>query len=293
MPEEGSYLLVDVGFSKEKQPYATFLKDDAFVTLFPLGQTMTLTFDTAQHFCSGWRDIATGERFPCPDRHIVDPKYEQCPACQNRTGFNPAFYHATSISKQQEERNLKPHFLYLAHFGKGIVKVGISFAARGHGRLLEQGARAALILDTFPSAHIARQYEAEIARLPGIVETLQLRKKTDLAAIPYDTHHASRELLGVKEIIEKTLGKTFVSSEILTFDQHFFPSNTPDLSNSFDCTAYNLVSGTSIGALGSLFFFHQQDTPLFLPLKKYIGYQVALSYSERQIELPARQTSLF
>src|SRR5690349_6321107 len=98
--------------------------------------------------------MRSSKSYVCPDQVMIDKKFDVCPTCQQRTGFNPAFYHASSVSSQQEERNLEPHLLYLAHFGKGIVKVGISHAARNRSRLLEQGARSAIVLDIFPTAHI-------------------------------------------------------------------------------------------------------------------------------------------
>lgn len=293
MPEAGKYLLICVGFSKEKQPFISLQKDAQIISFSPLNKALTLDFDLDERYCTGWRDLASGEQHPCPDQHIVDKKYEQCPACQNRTGFNPAFYHATSVSKQQEQRNLEPHFLYLAHFGKNVTKVGISYAGRGHSRLLEQGARTAIILETFPTAHIARQYEAQIAALPGIAETIQPRKKIELLGEAYDPTIGARELLNMQTSLEKTLGKEFAKNGPVHLDQHYFPTRTPKLSDGFDCTPLGKTSGIMIGALGSLFFFDQQETPLFLPMKKYVGYQLSLSYTLTPVELPARQISLF
>lgn len=293
MPGEGQYLLSNVGFSLSEQPYLSLQKDDAFADFEPLGKTLTLRFDTSQRYCIGWGDMTTGERFVCPDHSMVDSKYEQCAACQQRTGFNPAFYHATSVSKQQEERNLQPHILYLAHFGPGIVKVGISYAARGNSRLLEQGARSALVLETFPSAHIARQYEAKIAALPGIAETIQLRKKIAAMEQPYDSTAAKDELFAVRDIIQRAIGAAFSTDTILSLDSLFFPSGLPKFNDAFDCNEMSVISGKTLGMLGSLLFCQQQDTPLFFPLKKYIGYYVDLSHVETTIPLPARQTSLF
>lgn len=294
MPEAGMYLLSNAGFTKDEKPYISLQNKNNFIDhLVVPASTVSLLFDTTERFCIGWGDITTGERFACPDTAKLDPKYEQCSACQKRTGFNPAFYHASSVSKQQEARNLQPHILYLAYFGNGVTKVGISLAARGKSRLLEQGARSAIILDTFPSAHIARQYEAKIAAMPGIAETVLLRKKIETMQHSYDPHTASSKLLKTKDDIEKTLGTQFTNSEVLHFDSVYFPTSTPNFSDAFDCTGHNIISGETIGALGTLLFCYQQDTPLFLPLKKYIGYRVELSYSPIAITLPARQISLF
>lgn len=293
VPEVGNYLFTHVGFSKNEKP-TLFLQRDSEITPFePLGRVITLKFDTSTHFCTGWYDMRSGESHVCPDNITVDEKYEQCPACQKRTGFNPAFYHAASVSEQQEERNQEPHFLYLTHFGPGIIKVGISHAARGNARLLEQGARSALILETFPTALVARQYEAKIAAMPGIVETLQLRKKIAALAQFYDTKAAETELRTTRAKIESILNLTFEKNNVMTFNHVYFPNEAPTLTNVHDCGSHNLISGYTTGMLGTLLFCTQQNTPLFLPLKKYVGYRVDLSYEESPISLPAQQTSLF
>src|SRR5690606_9718124 len=136
-----------------------------------------LSLDPTKRYCVGWHDLATGESHPCPENAATDKKYETCPACQRRTGFNPAFYHADKVSVKQEARNAEPHHLYLAYMGENYIKVGISWGKRGIKRLLDQGARAGLILETFPTALIARQYEAKIARIDGIHETTSTRIK--------------------------------------------------------------------------------------------------------------------
>jgi hypothetical protein len=293
MPEAGRYLLTNIGFSADETPVLTLQQNGVFSHLAPLGTELTLRIDPVERFCVGWRDITKGEIFTCPDAQNVESKYEQCSACQNRTGFNPAFYNASSVSSQQEARNNEPHILYLARFGQEVIKVGISYAQRGISRLLEQGARDAIILDTFPTAHIARQYEAKIAAMPGIIETLQLRKKLSLLESPYDHGEGERELLAAKQRIEEALKVTFTGSEVIDLDPLFFPDGTPNLTDSFSTYEQNAISGKVIGSLGSLLFCHYNDTPVYLPLKKYVGYYVELSHGQSDLQLPARQASLF
>jgi hypothetical protein len=293
MPEPGTYLLSQAGWSKGEQAYISLQRGDTFFDLLPVGKTLTLCFDTGQRHCIGWGDITTGERFVCPEHTPLDDKYEQCATCQKRTGFNPAFYHATSVSAQQEKRNSQPHTLYLAHFGSGIVKVGISLADRGRSRLLEQGARSALVLDTFPSALIARQYEAQIAQLPGIVETMQLRKKIIAMTRPYDVAAAETELVEVRRQLEKTIGISLANNAVMTLDSLYFNGVSPAFGDGIDCSERALISGRSVGMLGTILWCAQDDAMLYLPLKKYIGYNVTLSYDAVPIELPPRQTSLF
>lgn len=292
-PAAGTYLLTNTGFSLEEKPFLALQHEGAFTDLDPTGRTITLAFDMTTRFCVGWRDIRTGERFSCPDSLTLEGKYEQCSACQNRTGFNPAFYHATSVSAQQEERNAEPHILYLAHFAKGLMKVGISYGARQNSRLLEQGARSALILDTFPTAHIARQYEAKIAAMPNIAETIQLRKKIQSIEAQYDTVTAAEELLQTRSEIERTLNVAFAKNKVQEFTKVYFPGGTPDLADAHEMSKDNLISGSCIGMLGSMLFCSYEEETLFLPLKKCVGYQVTLGYSEIPVSLPARQTTLF
>lgn len=293
MPEAGEYLLSHVGFSQKEKPVLVLQKDGELVNFEPLGHTLGIEINTNNRHCVGWHDLPTGKSFPCPDSQDIEGKYEQCAACQTRTGFNPAFYNANSVSPQQEARNQEPHILYLAHFGTGTVKVGISHAKRGNGRLLEQGARSAIILETFPTAHIARQYEAKIAALPSIAETIQLRKKIQSLSATYADAAAKQELATTREMIEKTLGLRFANQEPLHLTNTFFPDDTPDLTAAHDATNDLKISGKCTGMLGSLLFCHYQDTPIFLPLKKFVGHKIALYHSEIPITLPARQATLF
>ena len=292
MPDNGSYLLANVGFSSKEEPLLLLQRGAEFINFYPLQKSFTLGFDTSQRFCTGWRDITKGERFVCPSSSMVDAKYEQCPACQKRTGFNPAFYHATSISEQQEARNQEPHILYLAYFGQGIVKVGISHAKRGNARLLEQGARYALILGEFPTAHIARHYEAQIAKMPGIKETVQLNKKVELATSRYDATTAQNELEATHQRITATLNVN-LESKLLSFDDRYFSNDTPNLGSAHNTSDIHTVSGICIGQLGTLLFCRQDDSLLMLPLKKYVGYTMSLNDAVTPIETPAQQISLF
>lgn len=292
MPAAGNYLLSSVGFSGEGRPTLRLQEGGRFITFYPIDKMLTLRFDTLQRYCVGWGDLATGETAVCPDAIALDDKYEQCPGCQKRTGFNPAFYHAASVSEKQQARNQEPHTLYLAHFGPGITKVGISHARRGNRRLLEQGARCAVILDTFPTALIARQYEARIAALPGISETVQLQKKIASLA-RYDRVAGSNELTSMQTNITHALDTQFSDNAVMTFDSNYFPAGLPNLTNSFDTTGLGCISGKAIGMLGSLLFCSQQDESIFLALKKFVGYPITLSYDETPLSLPARQISLF
>lgn len=260
-------------------------------TIAPLTLEGTLSFDTSQRYCIGWHDLATGENHACPEQAATDSKYDTCPACQRRTGFNPAFYHATSVSEQQEKRNAEPHLLYLAYMGNGYHKVGISWAKRGLRRLLDQGARSALILDTFPTALIARQYEARIAALPQIHETTPTRTKLQLLAHPHTQDEAEASLRSTLETIEAALKTRFTPESIIHLDTYYSPEAT--VPTDFTTLTEPLVSGSARAVVGDIIFMEHNDRTVALPLKRYTGYTITLDDSITPLDLPAEQVSLF
>lgn len=293
MIHEGEYLLTHVGFSHSGEPTLSLEQDGIVQQFNPIGYNFSITIDTNQRHCTGWHDLHDSTSHPCPDNTLTDSKYDQCAACQQRTGFNPAFYNAGSVSPQQEALNQEPHILYLAHFGTGITKVGISRAKRNQARLLEQGARSALILDTLPTALIARQYEAKIAALPGIAETLQTRKKISAMQLQYNQATAHEELSETKARIESALKTTFKNSAALSFQNSYFPMGNHDITSSIDTSEHTAISGTVIGMLGPFLFSNYQDSILFLPLKKYTGYSITITHKPLDIPLPSQQLTFF
>lgn len=291
----GDFLFVHYGYHGDGlAPTLTFhhAGNEVFEYFQPRGHELTLTFDTAQRFCTGWHDLATSQSFPCPDATTLDASFDHCMHCQRKTGFNPAFYNASSVSPQQQARNAQPHFLYLAHFGPGVVKVGISWAGRGVQRLLDQGARSYLIIKEYPNANIARQYEAKIAALPGIAETLQLKTKHALLARPYDAAAGAAELLAVRERLRAELGlrtdDTAPQHPHTNYfaDGSFLPHQLVQLKD-------NCISGKVLGMLGGNLVVTQNDIPYFLSLTPLVGYKVTMSDTVQKNTHAPQQVSLF
>lgn len=292
---EGNYLFVHYGYGPEHQPQLSLLPEgsDVFVHFEPRNESFTLCFDTNKRYCGGWHDLATAQSFPCPDMAELPGQYDQCRYCQQKTGFNPAFYHASSVSEQQQARNAQPHLLYLAHFAPGVVKVGISWAERGIRRLLDQGARSALIIKTYPTADVARQYEAKAAALPGIAETLQVRQKHQYLKRPYDATAGSEELRSSRERLIREVGVTPEANEPLYLDEYYLDGNSLHPQDLVDITTGNSVSGTCIGMIGSVLIMEQGGLHYALPLSKLTGHNATLSYDVTENDAAPHQTSLF
>ncbi|MEU9079585.1 DUF2797 domain-containing protein [Kitasatospora sp. NPDC048538] len=87
--------------------------------------------------CTGaWLAGAT-ERTPCPHHAVIDPDGAavQCPACQSVD-------RGLALARDQILDDGRTYLLYLAWFGEGLLKVGLTAEQRGDSRLLEQGALA-------------------------------------------------------------------------------------------------------------------------------------------------------
>ncbi len=295
-------LLSRVDFDKDKKPRLKLIdsETDKIYSFTPVfGEDITLEIATTQRFCIGWHDLATGEEFACPEKSEVDKKYEQCPRCQKRTGFNPAFYNAAEgdISAQQVERNQQPHFVYLAYFAENTIKVGISFAGRGTARLLEQGARAALILDEFPSANVARNYEAKISAMPEFCENVKSNAKIKLLESRFDEAKANQLLTEARKLIETTLNIKFTQNEVMFLDK-FYSNQTIPHGDMIDTTTLETAekitfSGKLLAQVGYILIAQQQDENLIIPARKFTGYKLKISNKITAVELPERQASLF
>lgn len=288
-------LLNQVGFSSDKTPFLRNITNQAEEIIeLDFNQPITISFDTSQHFCIGWRDMKTGERHACPFRATTEPKYEQCKECMEKTGFNPAFYHTTDISDAQADYNAQEHIVYLAHFAEGIIKVGITNIRRRYTRLLEQGARQALILDTFPSANVARQYEANISKL-GFSENILLNRKLELLKHTYRHNQAEEELATAQTQIEQKLQTKFDQTELLDLDRYYFADgfDQTELINLIDMSEQAKISGQIRGLVGSILICRNDNDLLALPLKKFTGYYYNLSREVESVDTPTQQFGLF
>jgi len=155
-------------------------------------------------YCTGRYDLAKGTSICCPDQKEVTGKQTQCDACSQTIVFNPAFYHfnTAQLPLQQQAYNLQPHNVYLAYFGKKLIKVGIAHAERLPTRWLEQGARAAVVLEKMPDAYRARSLEELIHNTYNIPERITSLQKERYLALPYHFTGASIELAACKEEME-------------------------------------------------------------------------------------------
>lgn len=175
-----------------------------------LGETLRMAVaEGAVRRCAGvWR---SGRRTPCPYGAELRPeaRRDQCERCS-------ALDRTSSVAADTRADDPRPYAVYLAYFGPGLHKVGITAVARGRLRLLEQAAvcftflgegplmtarrteavlgAALRIPDRVPATakRAARRHlptpdlrEAEVARLYAEVTSLQDRLPQSLRLRPY------------------------------------------------------------------------------------------------------------
>ena len=285
-------MLSYASFNTDNKPFIECQVGDKIERYELFGQDLSLEFDFSVKYCTGWVDFENRCSQICPDHATVDEKYENCLKCRDKTGFNPAFYNASSVSVQQEKINQNPHFVYLAYFAPNVIKVGISQGERGIRRLLEQGARLAIKLETFSSALIARQYEAKISKLDGITETLPVYKKLELIKQPFDRAVGERELRQKLLEIEQKIGVSFPKSELIPCEDYFQTAGV-DLSRVVLMKDCGQLVGHVRSVIGSIVITDYDGQLLAYNIKKLIGYRAQKANGEIELDLPTEQLTLF
>ena len=303
---EKDYLLTRVDFDRNQKPRwrLTDLGSGEILSFSPdFEEPISIEIDLLKRFCIGWHSLETGEDFVCPENYELDKKYKQCQNCQKRTGFNPAFYNVKDgeISKQQIERNLQPHFVYLAYFSNETIKVGISFAGRGIARLLEQGARAALILGEFSSANIARNYEEKISKMTDFCENVKANVKLKLLEQDFVFSKAEKALLDARKKIETAQKVVFEKQDPIDLNK-FYSKNgkipSGEMLEIQNCSQNQngetlIFSGILKAQVGYILLAEQQGEIISIPLKKFTGRKIRISPKIIELNLPERQASLF
>jgi hypothetical protein len=157
-----------------------------------IGAPLRLAMDEPRR-CTG---VWTGtRRTPCPFRALLpDSTDSQCPACAARD-------HGRAIARDAYAGGDGRTFtLYLAWFGPGLIKIGLTAADRGRDRLLEQGAIAFTLLASGPYAAI-RRAEHLIATARLVPERLSPQAKILAWWNLPDVTERARELTAARDTV--------------------------------------------------------------------------------------------
>ncbi|GAA2147165.1 DUF2797 domain-containing protein [Kitasatospora kazusensis] len=147
--------------------------------------------------CGGVR--TGGVHHPCPYRAVVEPgaKSAQCGPCQ---GADPGL----ALARDQILDDGRTYRLYLAWFGAGLLKVGLTAEQRGTTRLLEQAALGYTFVARGPLPAV-RRAELTVAQAGLARERLTTRvKAAHWWGLP-GTAARRQELLGLRADVLRLL----------------------------------------------------------------------------------------
>ncbi|WP_411293626.1 DUF2797 domain-containing protein [Streptomyces kunmingensis] len=137
------------------------------------GEPVAFRVGGARRCLGVWRG---GRRTPCPEREAVPVRgtRAQCGEC---AGID----RARSVAADTVADDPRPYHVYLAWFGDGLVKVGITGVGRGSARLLEQGAVAFTWLGRGPLM-AARRAEELLRVALGVPDRIPYERKRSVRA---------------------------------------------------------------------------------------------------------------
>ena len=129
--------------------------------------------------CAGHISPETHEWKKCPKESTGKFKCEYCRSIEGSfvftafDGFDSSMLNASDLAKIDGE-----HWVYLAFFGKNMVKIGVSKLSRKLLRQVEQGSAATLFIAKTPDGIAARQIETLI-RKTGLIDKIKTSQKKD------------------------------------------------------------------------------------------------------------------
>ena len=240
--------------------------------------------NTELRYCVGTYDLNTFATTPCRKKVVLDShqKGNYCEYCKYEIGFNPAFYNAKAISPQQVQYNNSPHIVYMAYFSPDHIKVGIASERRHSIRLLEQGARAAIVLAKYPNAQLARQLEARLCSNTDILENVTSDTKLRLLIEEdYSFDYAKKSLMYTAK---KYYGQSVLGDVIDLEPYYFYGKSLVGKIQRLDNQKEAQISGKLVGMIGDIVIMVQpevsEDTLFAVSVKKYISHVVKLYLEE-------------
>lgn len=238
-------------------------------------QHFSVEFDT-QKYCVGSYDIESFRTQSCPKQSKISSSYERCFPCSQLLQFNPSFYNvsADQLSEKQKKYNLEPHTVYLAYFGKEHVKIGIANSRRTQTRLLEQGARAALLIKKCEDAYKAREIESQVSSKTDITEQMRSDQKRKLIKT-FNFEDAAKTLMETRKLIQSKLDLELNEDEPINFQKFYLGKNS--IGGAIEDLSSNKtpkLTGKGIGMIGDVLLLDQGNKTNIISLKKFIGFRL-------------------
>lgn len=246
---------------------------------------LTISIDNPEvRRCTGWYDILTHTHHPCEKNCVVDSRYDACYECRQKTDFNPAFYNTTNISTAQTKYNEQPHSVYIAYFGGGIAKSGMTADSRGLQRLYEQGALLYYLVGSFDDATKAHNVEDKLIH-EGLLNSVTKRQKERILT---NTMDIDREEQSFSKILNE-LG--YNKANIVCNLEHFFYGQRP--TEQIIAIGDRPISGQVRGIIGRYLVLQNNGALYGFWLSKLHGYSIEITDEIQDIKPEPQQISLF
>ena len=246
-----------------------------------------------EKYCLGGYDLINRRTICCPNQNIVFDK-NFCNICIKFPHFNPAFYNVpqSQLSFQQQAYNLQPHCVYLAYFGKYIIKVGISNQKRLLARWLEQGARAAVVLQYMENAYIARYLENLVSSTYKVAERINGTQKQQYIHTVYDFDRAVIELAACRDRIIKDLNNIPAVYPIQNLQDYYFRKKQPAVLYQATEQDRHTIAGEIVGMIGDIIVYEQGGYYFIKAIKSLLGKAEIKLHIQRPMIVSSIQTKL-
>ncbi|MFE2852359.1 DUF2797 domain-containing protein [Streptomyces lavendulae] len=246
-----------------------------------LGYGRPLAFGArGERRCPGVR--RAGRRTPCPAARTVPGRTgsAQCPECAR---LDRSF----SVAADTNAADPRTYRVYLAWFGPGMVKVGITAEERGAVRLLEQGAVTWAWLGRGPLM-AARRTEELLRAALGVPDRIAYaRKRAVRARLPEaperarevaELHARAAALPGWPDSLER------VGCEVTDHAGVFWPAGLPDPARVVtELVPGGTVAGRLVGAAGPDLHFADG---LVLDTRLLAGWELAAAPAGAVTDVP-------
>ncbi|MCA9381384.1 DUF2797 domain-containing protein [Candidatus Dojkabacteria bacterium] len=130
---------------------------------------------TTERYCPGYHYL--DGYHPCPYNNILNKdSYSQCFYCDKKQGFREAFLFQGQANEFMQEYLKQKHYIYLAYFEPGIIKVGTAAESRKYLRPIEQDALVYMFIAESDGFSI-QDLEHTISKEIGITEAVNSSHK--------------------------------------------------------------------------------------------------------------------
>lgn len=264
-------------------------KEKKYSVPLTIGDKINFAFD-AKRKCIGYRKAegSSGSLLSCPN-NVTGITSAQCPDCLGSAKILPCLRCTGEVCRNQVKRNFcvqpENHALYLAGFASGIIKVGVSRWPRRQQRLLEQGARCAIIVAR-DDGQMIRRYETQITSF-GFVDRLSSSEKLTYLSQNIAVDKLLEEIHEAYEKIRLRMRAPWLD-ELETIHLPEYPSihglESASLWKPKDNPGRAVLKGEILHISGRLMILKdsQSDQPLVIDLKDAVGYEVSPALPEEQ-----------